>query len=87
LEYTGFSFKRTKEKLIRPKKRSGVNFINVFRANFKVQASFQQLFSSYMYVEKQRLYEKFVRKMLMKLTEEVRREKEDCFGGLRDGYG
>jgi len=48
--------------------RSGVNFINVKRANFSYKCWFWQLFSSYMYVPKQRLYEKFVRLTLMKLT-------------------
>jgi len=48
--------------------RTGVNFINIKRANFSYETSFWQLFSSYMYVKKLRSYEKFVRLMLMKLT-------------------
>ncbi len=39
-----------------------------FMRKFFVQMSFQQLFSSYMYVKEQRSYKKCVRKMLMKLT-------------------
>ncbi len=46
----------------------GVNFMNIKRANFSYEMPFRQLFSSYMYVKKQRLYEKVVRLTLMKLT-------------------
>ncbi len=46
----------------------GVNFINIKRANFLYETSFWQLFSSYMYMKKWRLFEKFVRLRLMKLT-------------------
>jgi len=49
----------------------GVNFINILNTNF----SYECHFVSFLYVHvtreklpKQRLYEKFVRKMLMKLT-------------------
>jgi len=48
--------------------QAAVNFINNLRTNFSYETSFRQLFSRYMYVKKQRSYEKFVRKMLMKLT-------------------
>jgi len=48
------------------KSTAGVNFINVLRTIFFVRMSFRQLFSSYMYVEKRRLYEKFVHLTLMK---------------------
>jgi len=47
---------------------SGVNFINVKRTNFLYECRVLAAFSSYMYVEKRHLYEKLVRKMLMKLT-------------------
>ena len=50
---------------------TGVNFINILHTNF----SYEYCFSSFFYVHvtreklpKQRLYEKFARKMLMKLT-------------------
>ncbi len=43
-----------------------INFINIIRTNFSYETSFQQHFSSYMYVKKRHSYEKFVRKMLMK---------------------
>jgi len=39
-----------------------------FSRAFFIRTLFQQLFSSYMYVEKRHSYKKFVRKMLMKLT-------------------
>jgi hypothetical protein len=45
-----------------------VNFINVKHTNFLYERRILAAFSSYMYVEKPRLYKKFVRKMLMKLT-------------------
>jgi hypothetical protein len=45
-----------------------VNFINVKRTNFSYERRISAAFSSYTYVEKRRSYEKFVRKMLMKLT-------------------
>jgi len=48
--------------------RQGVNFINVFRTNFSYEHHFSSFFSSYMYVEKRRMYENFVRLTLMKLT-------------------
>jgi len=51
--------------------RTGVNFINILRTNFL----YERRFSSFFYIHvtreklpKQRLYEKFVCKMLMKLT-------------------
>jgi len=47
---------------------SGLNFINVLRTNFSYECQISAAFSSYMYVEKQRSYEKFVRLTLMKLT-------------------
>jgi len=50
--------------------RPEFNFINVKRTNFSYEMLFQQLFSSDMYIKKWRLYEKFVRLMLMKLTTE-----------------
>jgi len=43
---------------------SGVNFINVFRTLFSYECRFGSFFSMYV----QHLYEKSVRKMLMKLT-------------------
>jgi len=48
--------------------RTGVNFINILRTNFLYELHISAAFSSYMYVEKRRSYEKFVRIMLMKLT-------------------
>jgi hypothetical protein len=45
-----------------------VNFINIKRTNFSYKCHVLEAFSSYMYVEKRHLYEKFVCKMLMKLT-------------------
>jgi len=45
-----------------------VNFINVKCTNFLYERRVSAAFSSYMYEEKWRSYEKFVRKMLMKLT-------------------
>ena len=45
-----------------------INFINV--TNFLYERHVLAAFSTYMYVEKRRLYEKFVRKMLVKLTPE-----------------
>jgi len=45
-----------------------VNFINVKHTNFSYEHCVLAAFSGYMYVEKQRPYKKFVRKMLMKLT-------------------
>jgi len=45
-----------------------VNFINVKHTNFLYKRPVSAAFSSYMYVEKQCLYKKLVRKMLMKLT-------------------
>jgi len=54
--------------LILSRKRLGVNFINVKRTNFFYERRVSAAFSSYMYVEKRRLYEKFVRLTLMKLT-------------------
>jgi len=52
-------------------RRVGVNFINILRTN----VSYERRFGSFFYVQvtreklpKQCLYEKFVRKMLMKLT-------------------
>jgi len=46
----------------------GVNFINIKRTNFLYNCRVSAAFSSYMYVEKQRSYEKFVRLSLMKFT-------------------
>jgi hypothetical protein len=48
--------------------RVAVNFINVKRTNFLYEHHVLAAFSTYMYIEKQRSYEKFIRKMLMKLT-------------------
>ncbi len=48
--------------------RQGVNFINVLRTNF----SYEHQFSSYVLALSKNLYEKFVRKTLMKLTEVFR---------------
>jgi hypothetical protein len=48
-----------------------VNFINVKRTNFLYERHISAAFSSYMYVEKRCSYEKFVHKMLMKLTPRV----------------
>jgi len=45
-----------------------VNFINGKRTNYLYERYVSAAFFSYMYVEKQCLYEKFVHKMLMKLT-------------------
>jgi len=45
-----------------------VNFIIVKRTNFSYERHISAAFSSYDYIEKLRSYEKFVRKMLMKLT-------------------
>jgi len=45
-----------------------VNFINDKRTNFLYEHHVLAAFSSYMYVEKWRSYEKFVCKMLIKLT-------------------
>jgi len=45
-----------------------VNFINVKRTNFLYEHHILAAFSSYMYIEKQGSFEKFVHKMLMKLT-------------------
>jgi len=45
-----------------------VNFINVKRTNFSYERHVLAAFSTYMFVEKRRSYEKCVRKMLMKLT-------------------
>jgi len=45
-----------------------VNFINVKCTNFLYKHRVLAAFSSYMYEEKWRSYEKFVREMLMKLT-------------------
>jgi len=47
---------------------SVVNYINVKLTNFLYERRVLAAFSSYMYVKKRRLYEKIVRKMLMKLT-------------------
>jgi hypothetical protein len=47
-----------------PLPHPGVNFINVIRTNF----SYKHCFSSYVLVLSKKLYEKFVRRMLMKLT-------------------
>jgi len=55
--------------------RPGVNFINVKHANFLYERRFGSFFSSYLYVEKRHLYEKFVRLTLMKLTKETGNEK------------
>ncbi len=59
-----------------------INFVNVKRANFSYKCSF----SSFYYIHvtrkklpKQRTYEKFVRKMLMKLTPEY---PSKLIGGL-----
>jgi len=43
-----------------------VNFINVKRTNFSYEHRISAASSSYMYVEKRRSYEKFVRLTLMK---------------------
>jgi len=51
-----------------------VNFITVKRTIFSYEHCVLAAFSSYMYVEKWCSYEKFVRKMLMKLTPEWERE-------------
>ncbi len=48
--------------------RQGVNFINVLRTNFL----YERRFSSYVLALSKNLYEKFVRKTLMKLTEVFR---------------
>ncbi len=45
-----------------------VIFINVKSTNFLYKRCVLAAFSSYMYVKKRRSYEKFVRKILMKLT-------------------
>jgi len=57
---------------------TGVNFINILHTNFSYKRCFGSFFSSYMYftctwrkLPKWRSYEKFVRKMLMKLTARV----------------
>ncbi len=50
------------------KSQPGVNFINIKRTNFSYKRRVLAAFSSYMYIEKWRSYEKFVRKMMMKLT-------------------
>jgi len=47
---------------------TGVNFINIKCANFSYKTFFGQLFSSYMYIKKRRLYKKFAHLTLMKLT-------------------
>jgi len=47
------------------------NFINVKSTNFLYERRVSAAFSSCMYVEKQRSYEKFVHLMLMKLTPKV----------------
>jgi len=47
---------------------TAVNFINVLRTNFLYKRCISAAFSSYMYIEKRRSYEKCIRKMLMKLT-------------------
>jgi len=49
---------------------TGVNFINILRERFSYKHHLLAAFYSYMYVEKRRLYEKFVRIMLKKLTTE-----------------
>jgi len=46
----------------------GVHFTNIKHSRFFVRMSFRQLFSSFMYVEKQHSYVKFARLTLMKLT-------------------
>ncbi len=46
----------------------GCQFHQHYTRAFFVRTSFRQLFSSYKYVEKRRLYKKCVRKMLIKLT-------------------
>jgi len=60
---------------LKPRAIPTVNFINIIRTNFSYETLFQQLFSSYMYVKKRHSYEKFVRKMLMKLTTRRRHHK------------
>jgi len=50
--------------VFRIKYRTTVNFINVNRANFSYKSSFK----AKTWLEKRHLYEKFVRKTLMKLT-------------------
>jgi hypothetical protein len=47
---------------------AGVNFINVKRTKNSYERCILAAFSSYMYVEKRRSYEIFVRIILMKLT-------------------
>jgi len=51
---------------------TGVNFINIIRANFSYECLFGSFLRTYVRRKKlpkrQRTYEKFVRKMLMKLT-------------------
>jgi len=54
------------EKLV--KLSPSVNLINVKRANFSYKCCILAAFSSYIYIKKRCLYEKFVHKMLMKLT-------------------
>jgi len=58
---------------------SGVNFINILHTNF----SYKHCFGSFFYVHitrekllKQRSYEKFVRKMLMKLTTVYKKQQK-----------
>jgi len=56
--------------------RAGVNFINILRTNFLYKRHFGSFFYVHVTREKlpkQRSYEKFVRKMLMKVTTECRR--------------
>jgi len=47
---------------------AGVNFINVKCTHFSYKCRVSAAFSSYMYNEKRRSYEKFVHLMWMKLT-------------------
>jgi len=63
LLYTKFALK------ILMKLTQVANFINVKRTNFSYKCRVLAAFSCYMYVEKRRSYKKFVRKMLMKLTQ------------------
>ncbi len=64
---------------------SGVNFINIKRANFSYETLFWQLFSSYMYVKNDVRTKKFVHLILMKLTidqseiprKKIRRKKSE----------
>jgi len=51
-----------------PKVAPGVNFINVKRTKNSYERCISAAFSSYMYVEKRRSYEIFVRITLMKLA-------------------